>query len=177
MSTKVIQKTKSQIYSENGKKGGRPVGSKTLATIQKDAVLKAFRAEVMGIAHVLFKNQLHLATGRSYLFKIEKRKVTEGTGKNKTVKYVNKAPKRVTAEWEILDYLKGKIESGDDEDARDPTATYFYITAKDPDNKAIDSLLDRTFGKSVQQIAIELPIPADDKVKEKIKQARSEVLD
>ena len=174
---KALVKTKAEVARENGKKGGRPPGVKTYATLQKEAVLKVLRLEIMGVAHVLFKEQLHLATGRSYLFKIEKKKITEGTGKNKTVKYVNKKPKRVTKELEILDYLKGIVENGDIHDYGDPTATYFYITAKDADNKAIDSLLDRAFGKSVQQIAIEPPTPADEKVKDKIKKARSEILD
>ena len=125
---------------KNAQKAGRKKGVKTFATLQKEAVLKAFRAEVMGIAHVLFKNQLHLATGRSYLFKIEKRKVVEGKGKNRSVKYVNLKPKRVTSEVEMLNYLKGLVENGDMNDHQDPSDTYFYITAKDADNKAIDSL-------------------------------------
>lgn len=162
---------------KNAQKGGRKPGVKTYATLQKEAVLKQFRNEVMGITHVLFKEQLHLATGRSYLFKIDKKAVKTTVGKKTIVKYINKPPKRVTAEGEILDYLKGMVKRGDHEDDSDPDSAYYFITTKDADNKAIDSLLDRTFGKSVQQVSIEDATSTNEETKEKIKQARSQIVD
>jgi hypothetical protein len=39
------------------------------------------------------------------------------------------------------------------EDGEAITRRYYFLLTKAPDNKAIDSLLDRVFGKSVQRIA------------------------
>lgn len=134
---------------ENGKKGGRPKGSKNPETLLKEATLAEFRNKVMKSADVLFNSQLHLATGQTYLYKIEKElQVGPKGGK----KYVSSRPKVVTNTWEIESYLQGLIKEGDKDDENDPNATYYFLTTKDPDNKAIDSMLDRTFGKSTQPI-------------------------
>lgn len=137
------------IAQQNGKKGGRPKGAKNAKTLEKEAVLAEYRSKIMQSADVLFNSQLHLATGQTYLFKIEKRVVETVKGKKR---YENKLPKRVTAEWEIRDYLQGLCEEGDMDNEWDPAATYYFITAKDADNKAIDSMLDRSFGKSMQRV-------------------------
>lgn len=139
---------------DNGKKGGRPKGSKSENTLAKEAVLAEFRKKAMESADVLFNSQLHLAKGQTYLYKIEKEFVaTSNDGKRG---YWRKKKARVVdAQWEIEEYLMGKVEEGDEDDDQDPKATYYFITTKDPDNKAIDSILDRTFGKSTQSIVTE----------------------
>lgn len=135
---------------QNGKKGGRPKGKKTPATLEKEAVLKQFRLKTMQSADVLFNSQLHLATGQTFLYKIEKElRVGPKGGKS----YINSKPKIVTNEEEILMYLQGLVEEGDMNDSSDPEATYYFITTEKPDRSSIDSLLDRTFGKSVQPVA------------------------
>lgn len=137
---------------ENGKKGGRPKGAKSESTLLKEAVLTEFRQKVLKSADVLFNSQLHIATGQTYLYKIEKElQIGPKGGK----KYIKSKPKIVTEQWEIEAYLSGLIEDGDIEDEEDPNATYYFLTAKDPDNKAIDSMLDRVFGKSTQSIVTE----------------------
>lgn len=137
---------------DNGKKGGRPKGAKSANTLVKEAVLAEFRQKVLDSADILFNSQLHIARGQTYLYKIEKElQVGPKGGK----KYVSSKPKLVTEQWEIEAYLTGKVEEGDVEDENDPNATYYFLTAKDPDNKAIDSMLDRTFGKSTQSIVTE----------------------
>lgn len=136
---------------ENGKKGGRPKGSKSENTLMKEAVLAEFRKKAMESADVLFTSQLHLAKGQTYLYKIEKEFVaTSNDGKRGY--WRKKKPRIVEAQWEIESYLMGKVEEGDEDDDQDPKATYYFLTVKDPDNKAIDSILDRTFGKSVQSV-------------------------
>lgn len=138
------------ISKQNGKKGGRPKGKKNTATLEKEAVLAVFRDKVMKSADVLFNSQLHIATGLTYLYKIEKElQIGPKGGK----KYVRSKPILVEDRSEIERYLMGLIEEGEVEDENDPNATYYYITAKDPDNKAIDSMLDRTFGKAAQPIS------------------------
>lgn len=136
---------------ENGKKGGRPRGTKSQATLEREAVLAAFREKVMKNADVLFSSQLHLAKGQTFLYKIEKElQIGPKGGK----KYVKSKPILVTSQWEIEAYLQNEIVEGDPEDENDPNATYYFLTTKEPDNKAIDSLLDRTFGKSAQSMDI-----------------------
>lgn len=134
---------------QNGKKGGRPKGTKNPETLMREAVLAEFRQRVMRSADILFNSQLHLAKGQTYLFKIEKElQIGPKGGK----KYVASRPKLVTSETEIQDYLMNAIVEGDVDDEKDPNATYYFITAEKGDNKAIDSMLDRAFGKSTQNI-------------------------
>lgn len=131
------------IARENGKKGGRPKGSKSKTTLEREKVLAAIRQRILSQADGILDAQLTLARGLTYLYKIEK--YYEGRGKNRVLK--RKQPKLVTSQIEIEAYLAREVDEGDMEDPED---TYFFITTKDPNNQAIDSLLDRTFGKAVQ---------------------------
>ena len=131
------------IARENGKKGGRPKGSKNKATLERERVLAALRQRTLEHADILFDAQLALARGLTYLYKIEK--YYEGKGKNRVLK--RKKPQLVTSQLEIEAYLARQVDEGDMDDPED---TYFFITTKDPNNQAIDSLLDRTFGKAMQ---------------------------
>ncbi len=129
--------------------GGRPKGRKDDRTLQKEAVLKAFRDKVMADADVLYVAQRTLAKGLTYLYKIEKEMFTGPKG---GVSYKAKPPKLVTSQWEIEAYLSDKIRDVPLE--KGPEATYYYLTTEKPSGQAIDSLLDRTFGKSVQAIEL-----------------------
>lgn len=128
---------------------GRKKGSKSKATLEKEAVLKAYRERVMRSADLLFDAQMTLARGQTYLYKIEKElQVGPKGGK----RYVSSKPKLVESQSEIEQYLEGLITEGDPDDENDPNATYYFLTTRDPDNRAIDSMLDRTFGRSTQPI-------------------------
>lgn len=140
-----------QTSRKNGKKGGRPKGKKSAATLEREAVLAAFRQRVMGVADLLLDSQLALARGTTYLYKIEKQWVPTGKGKDKGY-YRKLRPKLVESQWEIEQYLEGVVENGDVDDDRDPAAAYYFLTTKAPDNDAIDSMMDRTFGKATQVI-------------------------
>lgn len=135
--------------SGNGKnnKGGRPKGKKNPETLEREAVLKEFRQRTMRVANKLFDSQMTLARGQTYLYKIEKH--WEGTGKNRILK--KKAPKLVTSQIEIEAYLDGLLNEGE---LTDNEATYYFITTKQPDVKAIDSLLDRSFGRPQQNLDV-----------------------
>ena len=128
---------------------GRKKGSKSAKTLEREAVLAAFRQRAMKHADILLSAQLTRARGMSFLYKIEKEKIVGPKG---GIHYVNKRPVLVTSEFEIEEYLAGLIEEGDMDNENDPGATYYYITAHEPDNSAIDSILDRTFGKPVQNV-------------------------
>jgi hypothetical protein len=126
---------------------GRKPGTKNPETLQKEAVLKEFRGRVMNAADVLFNAQLSLARGMSFLYKIEKELIIGPKGGESWKKL---PPKRVESTIEIESYLNGEIGDTDLDDGTG--ATYYYITTKEPNNQAIDSMLDRVFGKSAQAI-------------------------
>jgi hypothetical protein len=131
------------IARENGKKGGRPKGSKSPATLEREAVQAALRQRTLRNADVLYDAQITLAKGQTFLYKIEK--YYEGSGKNRVLK--RKKPQLVTSQYEIEDYLENRLDEGDLEDKE---ATYYFLTTKEPNNQAIDSMLDRALGKAIQ---------------------------
>lgn len=168
---------KARTSAENGKKGGRPKGKKTQAVLEREAVFKEFRNRVVRLADILLDNQLVLARGQTFLYKIEKyyEKVKDKKGKMTQV-LRQRPPERVTNEYEIRQYLEGLVEQGD---MNDPEDTYYFLTTKEPDNKAIDSMLNRTFGKAVQAIAFTDPDGGsliDDETKQKSKKAVAQAL-
>jgi hypothetical protein len=152
-----------EIARANGKKGGRPKGKRSQRTLEREATLKVFRDRVMRHADYLFDAQYSIATGQLFLFRIDKEYVKTGKGGF----YKNKKPILVTNVEEVRMYLENLVEKGDVEDDQDPASSYYYITTKEPDNDAIDSLLDRTFGKSKQgelDVNLKLPKPILDNV-------------
>lgn len=112
---------------------GRPKGKLSPQTYDKIRVLEQYKQKVMKVADKLFKSQLHLADGISYLYKIT-------TFKNGS----KSRPELITDQLTIEAYLTGDLENEKDE--------YYYITTEPPDNRAIDSMLDRTFGKATQVV-------------------------
>lgn len=122
----------------NNHKGGRPKGSKDKATIERERILAEYRNKIMQHANILFKNQMHLAQGVSYLYKFVK-------GKQKA--QLVEDPKEI--EQYILSEMGQVIQK---EDKLDKEAQYYFITTEKPDNRAIDSMLDRTFGRATQPI-------------------------
>lgn len=145
---------------ENGKKfGGRKKGS-TPAIIQRDAALKAFRDRVAQNADKLFDLQMGLAKGAQYLFRIDKEWVKTGESKNGDKGFWrNKKPVIVESPEEMRQFLEDEFCSGDAQDDQDPGAAYYFLVAKDPQNQAIDSMLDRTFGRSKSEIEVNIKVP------------------
>ena len=121
--------------SNGGKRpgAGRKKGSKSKKTLEKEAVLAEFRQKILKNADVLFNSQMHIATGQTYLYKIHTNKRGD-KGK----------PELIEDIATIEQYLAGELENEQDD--------YYFLTTKDPDNRAIDSMLDRTFGKSAQPL-------------------------
>ena len=140
----------------NGKKGGRPKGKKSQATLEKEKVLAEMKQRIMRISQRLLDAQLTRAIGMTFLYKIEKEKIVGPKG---GVSYRNKPPVRVTDEEEIRNYLDNKVAlaNGDIEDESDRSATYYYMTASEPDTHAIDSMYNRTYGKPTQSVELTGP--------------------
>lgn len=129
---------------------GRKKGTKSAKTLEREAVLAAFRQRAMKIADLLLDSQLTLARGQTFLYKIEK----EWRGNDKKGYWHKLPPKLVTSQIEIESYLEGRVEEGDEDNDQDPGATYYFLTTKEPNNQAVDSILDRTFGKSTQGVEL-----------------------
>lgn len=110
---------------------GRPRGSKNPLTKKVGIKEKTIKERVLKNVDDLVTSQIALAKGLSYLYKINMKNVN---GRRKAIHILVTNPK------EIQEYLDG--DRGDEE--------YYYITAEKPDNRAIDSLLDRAFGKAGQ---------------------------
>lgn len=143
---------KQQSVSGNGGKrpgAGRKKGSKNSATLEKQIVEEAYRQRVLRSADKLLNSQMSLAQGNQYLYRIDKTKIVGPKG---GVSYKSERPELVTNQFEIEDYLAGLTEDGDLKDENDPEAAYYYLTTEKPDNRALDSLFDRTFGKVPQRL-------------------------
>lgn len=136
---------KRSVVRNGGKNGGarpgagRPAGSKNESTIQKLHALKLFRERVYKQTDRLMNAQLSLAYGVQHV--MCKETETLDNGKTRTTTRV------VTDVDEIIQFLDDKVDT-------DGGKKYYYITTAVPDNKAIDSLFDRAYGKAQQAIDI-----------------------
>lgn len=133
---------------------GRKPGTKNPETLQKEAVLAAYRQRAMKVAPLLLNAQLTLARGQTFLYKIEKEFVKTGENKDGSDKGYWKSlrPVKVESETEIEAYLQGEIDG--DNELTEEGETYYFLTAKEPDNQAVDSIMDRTFGKATQAVEL-----------------------
>lgn len=117
---------------------GRPKGRVDQKTLDKLRVFEAYKQRILKKANALFNSQYSLATGTAYMYRIEE----TGEGKNKKREHV--LVTNPTEIKEVLDETEGAGGVVDD--------VYYYITTKPGDNKAIDSMLDRVFGKATQPL-------------------------
>lgn len=133
----------------NGKKGGRPKGVKTLAILQREEVMAKWRQRVFKFADRLLDSQMSLAAGQMFLYRIDKEFVATGKGPAGGF-YKKLRPVLVEDELEIRAYVERDVEGANPvDDDNDSGSSYYYITAKEPNNQAIDSMLDRAGGRAV----------------------------
>lgn len=143
-STESLNENSSPIQSFKGQIGGarpgagRPKGSKDPQTIEKETARRLFENRILQNIQELLSAQFNIAKGASYVYRIEQ---NPKTGSKEHV--------LVTDPYEIkkfLDELQG--DNGPLEEDGD----FYYITTKNPENRALDSLIDRVFGKAPQTI-------------------------
>ena len=105
-----------------------------MSKLNKEKLLKerAYKLRILKNVNRLFNAQMQIAEGCSFLYRKEKNE--EGV--------MGKA-ELVTDPNEIQDYIDEEY----DEDKK-----YYYITTKEPSVKALDSFIDRVFGKPKQSI-------------------------
>ena len=119
---------------------GRPPVAMTPAGKERAAVKKAFEDRVAHNADELFNAQFNLAKGEQYL--MHKYEVGHGSKRRTEVEVV-------TNPETIKSYLDGTLDEEKDSDE------FYYLSTKPANGMAIDSLLDRAFGKAPQKMAIE----------------------
>jgi hypothetical protein len=95
--------------------------------MERAAVKQAFEERAAKNAARLFNSQMALAEGLQILFRVDK------DSKGNDLPAV-----QVTDAEEIKSYIDGTTEGSE----------YYFISTKTPDNRAIDSMLDRAFGIS-----------------------------
>lgn len=115
---------------------GRPLGSTNKATRDKKEAEKYIKERIIKSVDNIINSQMNLAQGIQMLYRI--------TTNEKGIK---SKPELITNQFEIEQYLSGELEDEKNE--------YYFITTERPDNRALDSLLDRTFGKSRQNIGVD----------------------
>lgn len=126
--------TENSKNSWGGKRpgAGRRPGSQNEATKQRAAVKQAYQERIAANADRLFNSQFNLATGEHYLMWRHK---TGSGAKERTVVEV------VTDPEIIKQFINEELnQSGDDE--------WYFLSTKPANGMAIDSMLDRAFGKA-----------------------------
>jgi len=155
----------SGIVNHSRKGGLNRAGTKNKTTIAREQVLEHLKQTISDRAKKLIDIQTILANGGIKVFKIEY--YYEMVGKTSVKKA--KKPELVVTDDEIANALD--FEFGDGDSPSDDQAFYFVIT-KDPDNQAINSLLDRAFGKATEFKKVGLDIgDVDEETKELARQA------
>lgn len=124
---------------------GRPKGAKNVATLEREAVLKSIQQEIMKRAIPLVRAAFIPAMGQHYVYRIDETKNEKG-------RVVHKEHVLVTDPHEIALALD-QIEEG----GNDPEDKFYYVTAKDPDFRAVQMLWDRSVGKSKEMLEITNP--------------------
>src|SRR5215216_442897 len=119
---------------------GRPEGSLNKKTLEKKAAEEQFINRVIKNVDKLFNAQLALAEGTNFVYRIDYYKDESGKKQKKFVLVTD--PTEIVEVLDETEAMGGVVNEN-----------YYIVTTKAPDNKAIDSLMDRAFGKSVTKIA------------------------
>lgn len=115
---------------------GRPKGSMNQETKDRLALKKELQDRIARQADRLFNAQFNLALGEQYL--MCKRKVGSGAKERTVVEVVDNLET-------IKAYINGELEENDREE-------YHFISTKPANGMALDSMLDRAFGKADSKV-------------------------
>lgn len=120
---------------------GRKEHSKNPQTIEREEAARQFKERVAKNTDRLFNAQLDKALGEKYLMVI----TTTGEGAKQ---------KRETTIVTDPDTIKRFLDSEEDPKFGEENE-YYFISTKPADNMAIDSLLNRSFGRATEKMEIE----------------------
>ena len=119
------------------------MGSKNKATLEQQAVLAEFNQRILNKADDLFNAQFRLAIGSSKVFRIDEE---EGdNGKTKRVHVLVTDPDEIKALLDEHDGANGEVDGH-----------YYYFSEILPDNRALDSLLNRGLGKPTETVKVDV---------------------
>lgn len=138
---KVENLTEKSSHGGKRENSGREKGSKNKKTKEQEVIRQEFKDRVLKSMGELINSQMNLAKGCQFLFVIETYKYKDKSGKWKEER---KKPKIVESQSVIEQYLAGELDEEDDE--------YYFMTTQKPDNRSLDSLIDRVFGKAMQSM-------------------------
>ena len=127
----------------NGQKGGRPIGSKSEKTLEKDRVLAKVKDKILQRAERIIDAQSSLALGQQYLYVIKTETING--------KRVKSKPELVTDPETISQFLDGEYGDGD---SLNDEEEYYFISTKEPSNQAIDSMMNRAFGRPTESLDV-----------------------
>jgi hypothetical protein len=126
---------------------GHPKGVKTNRVIEREAALRLFRDRVAKHTDSLLNAQLSLAKGTQMLFVIH----TDSKGKRGKPEMITD----VETITRFLDENEGNDGTLDMHYAEGSKAEdYFFMTTAAPSNQALESLLNRTYGKPQESVDI-----------------------
>lgn len=126
-----------------GKLGGRKPGP--LAALRKLEIAKRHAMEKLIYKKTapLIRAGMIPALGQTFVYRIDEERDSKG-------KLLSRKHVLVTDPHEIEKALD-KMEEG----GQDPDDAYYYVTAKEPDHKAIEMLLNRAYGKPKESLTID----------------------
>jgi hypothetical protein len=114
---------------QNGKKGGRPRGSKNVASLERDKVAAALKQRILQSADRLFNAQMSLAEGCAFLFK-------RGAAGGKAT--------LVTDEATLRRYVDGELDPEE----------FVYLHTERPNIVAIQDAFNRALGKPTETVEV-----------------------
>lgn len=123
------------------KGAGKPKGTLSSKTLEKQKVQEAFNQRVLAHANDLFNAQFRLAIGSQKVFRVDEEE--DDKGKVRRVHTLVTDPEEIKT---LLDRHDGSDGTVDD--------AYYYFQEVLPDNRALDSLLNRTLGKPKDSVDV-----------------------
>lgn len=144
MANRTKSPERTAIMRERAKKGGlNKKGKKHHTTIDREEILKQVKDIGASRAKTLINVQTLLAVGTISVYVIR----TRFEGKKK----IKEKPELITNDKKIIDVLDYEYGDGDSPSSDDE---YFFVQKNTPDNHAINSILDRTFGRATENKSI-----------------------
>lgn len=137
-----LEKLKPQSGKWGGARSGagRAKGGKNPDTLHKEKVYAEVRQRIMRNANKLINAQMAKAVGSIQIFEVVE---TETNGKTLTEHILVTSP----------DVIKQVLDEGQGVNCS-VNGAFYIVTEIAPENRAIDSMLDRTFGKATQTVEI-----------------------
>jgi len=123
---------------------GLPKGYKFKHVLERETARKHFEARIINEMDLLINSQFDLAKGLMVMFARERSGAPDEGGQQKRTGRVC----RVTDPAEIEELLNSGGENGQD---------YWWLAAKDPDGKMLDSLMNRLLGRPKETVELQGP--------------------